>query len=89
MHDSEAVRAISVELAAALVEAEILRGQMADLRKAEAKWVRLLSIAVDEYEANNGRIINGRDPHWTVMFRRALKKRATSPASSIRKGEPK
>jgi site-specific recombinase len=84
VHDSEAVRAISVELATALVEAEILRGQIAELRKAEAKWVHLLRIAVDEYEANNGRIINGRDPHWTVMFRRAFKKRA----AAIRKGTP-
>ncbi len=69
------IRVLTLEVARAAAEADAAKAEVARLQRAEQRWLRILDIARDEYEANNGRIIDGRNPHWSVMLRRALVKR--------------
>ena len=55
---------------------------LAKAKKDARRWLRILNIARDEYEANYGRIVSDRDPHWTVMLRRALKRYRAESARS-------
>lgn len=73
-------RALALDVARAVAEADQAKRELATAKKQQARLLQMLLVARDEYEANNGRIADGRNPHWSVMVRRWLKKHMGSAA---------